>query len=144
MTYNNTEFDPLQGSDIQFGKFKANASFEGQIRDSAISFFPLSTEEIVELYSRGKAELKQSEQLSTSKGLLSKSQEYYLRETYARQKKVPQDLVQELEIDPELLRTGQEDPPQENVKVEELDGKAQLKRLFAEHPDIKAKCNILC
>lgn len=141
MTYNNTEFDPLQGSDIQFGKFKANASFEGQIRDCSISFFPLSTEEISELHSQGKAELKQSKAPSTSKGLLSKSQEYYLRETYARQKKVPQDLVEEIEIDPELLRTDQEEVQEEEVKAEELDGKAQLRRHFAEHPDIEAKCN---
>jgi len=74
--------------------------------------------------------------------LLSKSQENYLRETYARQKKVPKDLVEELKIDPELLKTEQEEPHEE-PKVEELDGKAQLRRHFAERPDIKAKCNIL-
>lgn len=50
-------------------------------------------------------------------------------------------MVEEIEIDPELLRTEEEEQPQEEAKVEELDGKAQLRRHFIQHPDVEAKCS---
>ena len=113
------EFDPLQGSDIQFGKFKGVESFEGLICDSSISFFSLTTEDIAYFFEQGRNELKKTKSLSTSKELFYKSEESYLRETFSKEKKVPQEIVDEINVEPELLKKEEKQRPPEDEIIEE-------------------------
>ena len=96
--------------------------------------------EVAELNSQGNLELKKTKSIATSKNLYSKSQETYLRETYAKQKKLPQDLVNDMEVDPELLKTKQEEQIREDVPVEEFNSRVELNRYFQSNPGIEAKC----
>ena len=96
--------------------------------------------EVAELHSQGNFELKKTKSITTSKNLYSKSQEIYLRETYAKQKKLPQDLVNDMEVDPELLKTKQEEQMREDAPVEEFNARVELNRYFQNNPGIEAKC----
>lgn len=135
------EFDPLQGSDIQFGKFKGVESFEGLICDSSISFFSLTTEDIAYFFEQGRNELKKTKSLSTSKELFYKSEESYLRETFSKEKKVPQEIVDEINVEPELLKKEEKQQPPEDEKIEDVSCKEQLRKYFLEYPEIEEKCN---
>ena len=72
---------------MQFGQFKAMKSFNGVICDSSLAFFPLSEEEIAEMFGRGKKELKEEQPPSTSKELFTRSQNDMMRASFSKKKR---------------------------------------------------------
>ncbi len=115
-------------------------SFEGFICDSSVSFFPLSTAEVAAFFSQGKKELKEAQVLSTSKELLTRSQQEFLRASYSKKKGVPQGLIAELAVDPHVLELEERAEIEAEIKEEELTSQESLRRYFSSHLDIEAKC----
>jgi hypothetical protein len=75
----------LLNTDLQFGRFKAVGSFEGAICDCSLTFSQLSQQYIMQLFSQGKKELKESQTLTTSKDLFTKSQQNFKKSAYSKQ-----------------------------------------------------------
>jgi len=128
---------------MQFGQFKAVGSFSGLICDSSISFFPLAELEIAELFGQGKRELKESQVLSTSKDLLTRSQNDFLRATYSKKKGVPQELVAALAVDPNVFEQEEQAEMEAGIKEEEENAQERLRKFFSAQPDAEAKCMLV-
>ncbi len=136
---------------MQFGQFKAVESFVGSICDSSLSFFPVTAQEATDLFTEGKHELKQSQVLSTSKDLLTRSQNDFLRASYSKKKGaadtshthtigVPQELIASLAVDPTVLEVAEQAAIEAEIKEEEHNTQDQVRTYFMKHPDVEARC----
>jgi len=116
------------------------------ICDSSLSFFPLSTSEVSEFFAQGKREIKETMPLSTSKELLNRSQQEFMKASYSRKKGVPQNLVSELAVDPQILEQEHLDDQAQmeaEIKEEELNVQDSLRKYFSNHPEVEPKCIFL-
>eukprot|EP00831_Metopus_contortus_P060523 TRINITY_DN5242_c0_g2_i1.p1 TRINITY_DN5242_c0_g2~~TRINITY_DN5242_c0_g2_i1.p1 ORF type:complete len:1020 (+),score=217.71 TRINITY_DN5242_c0_g2_i1:183-3242(+) len=134
-TYSN--FDPLGSADVQFGKFKGVESFKGSICDASMSFFALTQEEISGLYTQGKKDIKETQMPLTSKSLLAKTQDNFVRTKYSKEKKVPRELMSTLQVDPNVLE--EKEVVEEEVKEEEASSLEKLREYFINNPVEEAK-----
>ena len=97
-------------------------------------------EEIGRLCSQGRNELKRTQSPNTSKDLFLRSQEGFLRENYAKKKNVPQELMDELAVDPKLLKAKTAPIVETQIKENVINPRRQLHKFLEDHPDIEEKC----
>lgn len=88
------------------------------------------------LFSEGKKELKGEEELHTSQELYEKSQNEHNIYTYSKKKGVPPELVESLEMEPDLIGEEERKDIEKEIKEEEFNAMESVKRMFDENPDL--------
>ena len=103
---------------MSVGRFKRIKSFKGAIAELFVFFHPLSNLEVEEHYQDGQNELENGDGQFLQK-ILDKDEADFNRKTFASEKKVPDEILKQVDVSPEFFKTVQEEP--EDKELNERD-----------------------
>jgi hypothetical protein len=107
-------YNPFDYVSVTVGRFKKIRSFKGAIAELFVFFHPLSDSEIEEHYQDGQNELQNGDGNFLQK-VLDKDQEEFNRQTFASEKKIPDEVLKEVNTSAGFFATVKEEPQNEDL-----------------------------
>ena len=131
-------YNPFDYISVSVGRFKKIKSFKGAIAELFVFFYPLSNVEIEEHYQDGQQELENGDGQFLQK-ILDKDEADHNRQTFAEEKHVPDEVLQQVDVNPEFFKTVKEEEGEEDMNDRDQDNMEEIEAEEREMDDAQAK-----